>query len=75
MARQQRNQMDVETMKGYVSIGTKKYVRYAEGAKLYSMGLHSFQNLAKEAGAVRKMKGVVLVNLDIVNEYIELMAA
>lgn len=29
--------------------GRKKFVRYNEGAKLYSMGLHTFQNLAKEA--------------------------
>lgn len=49
----------------------KKYVRYAEGAALYSMGLHSFQNLAKDAGAVRKVKGVVLVNTEKVDEFIE----
>lgn len=75
MARQQRKKMDVETLKGFTNTGMKKYVRYDEGAMLFSMGLHTFQNIAKEAGAVRKMKGVVLVNLDIVYEYIELMAA
>ena len=29
----------------------KKFVRYKEGAELYSIGLTKFQELAKEAGA------------------------
>lgn len=56
-----------------VSNGSKKYVRYNEGAELYSMGVHGFMDLAKEAGAVRKIRGVCLVNVEIVNEYIEEM--
>ena len=47
-----------------VQTGRKKFVRYEEGAMLYSMGLHSFQNLAKDAGAVYHVKRIVLVNLD-----------
>ena len=31
-----------------VQTGRKKFVRYEEGAKLYSMGLHTFQQLARE---------------------------
>ena len=46
-------------------------MRYAEGAELYSMGLHSFQSLAKDAGATRKIKGIVLVNTEKVDEFIE----
>ena len=34
-----------------VKEGKKKYVRYAEGAELYSMGRHTFEALAKEAQA------------------------
>lgn len=49
----------------------KKYVRYEEGAKLYSLGLHTFQQLAKEAGAIYRIKRIVLVNLDIFDEYLE----
>lgn len=48
----------------------KKYVRYDEGAQLFSMGLHSFQQLAKDAGAVYKIKNIVLVNVDEVEEFI-----
>ena len=49
----------------------KKYVRYEEGAQLYSMGLNTFQQLAKEAGAIYRIKRIVLVNLDILDEYME----
>ena len=35
------------------------------------MGLHSFQNLAKDAGAVYKIRGVVLVNTKLIDEYLE----
>lgn len=35
------------------------------------MGLHTFQELAKDAGAVYHIKRVVLVNLDVVDEYLE----
>lgn len=49
----------------------KKFVRYEEGAKLYSMGFHTFQQLAKDAGAVYHVKRIVLVNLDIIDEYLE----
>lgn len=33
----------------------KKFVRYQEGAELYSLGLTKFQELAKEAKAVYKI--------------------
>ena len=34
----------------------KKFVRYQEGAELYSIGLTKFQELAKEAKAVYKSR-------------------
>ncbi len=40
----------------------KKFVRYAEGAERYSLGLTKFQELAKEAKAVYKIDKVALVN-------------
>lgn len=43
-----------------VQTGRKKFVRYEEGAMLYSMGLHSFQNLAKDAGAVYHVKRLLI---------------
>lgn len=54
-----------------IKSGAKKFVRYTEGAQLYSMGLHPFQELAKEAKAKYRYKGIVLVNIETVNEYLE----
>lgn len=50
---------------------TKKYVRYEEGAKMYSMSLQSFMKLAKEAKAVYKIRRIVLVNVEKFEEYLE----
>ena len=49
----------------------KKFVRYQEGDELYSLGLTKFQELAKEAKAVYKIDKVVLVNCEILDQYLE----
>ena len=46
----------------------KKFVRYQEGAELYSIGLTKFQELAK---AVYKIDKVALVNCEIFEKYLE----
>lgn len=51
-----------------VKITDKKYVRYKEGAARYSLGLHTFQELAKEADAIYRVRKVVLVNTEIFEE-------
>ena len=43
---------EIPELERLIQIGRKKFVRYEEGARLYSMGLHTFQQLAKDAGAV-----------------------
>ena len=53
--------------------GKKKWVRYDEGAILYSMGIHSFMDLANEAKAVYRIKRICLVNTEKLDEYIEMM--
>ena len=51
----------------------KKYVRYQEGgAELYSMGLNTFREIARDAKATVRIKGIVLVNIEIFEEYLEL---
>ena len=62
---------EVPELEKMLQYGRKKFVRYDEGAKLYSMGLHTFQNLAKDAGAIYRIKRVVLVNTDIIDQYLE----
>lgn len=49
----------------------KRLVRYKEGAEMYSMGLNKFQALAKDAGAILKIDRMVLVDLDIFDEYLD----
>ena len=62
---------EVPELEKMLQYGRKKFVRYDEGAELYLMGLHTFQNLAKDAGAVYRIKGIVLVNTELVDEYLE----
>ena len=49
----------------------KRFVRYPEGAEMYSMSLSKFQQLAKDAKACYKVNHLVLVNLDILDIYLE----
>ena len=52
-------------------ISKKKFVRYKEGAELYSICQSKFKKLAKEAKAIYKIDKVVLVNTDIFEAYLE----
>ena len=47
------------------------YIRYEEGAKRYSMSVHSFMKLAAEAHAVYKINRISLVNVKAFEEYLE----
>jgi hypothetical protein len=49
----------------------KKYVRYEEGAAIYSMCKNSFMKLAQDAHAVYKINRLTLVNTEIFEEYLE----
>lgn len=61
----------LEQLLAHIEKRQKVYVRYAEGAKLYSMSENSFMQLAKNSGAVKKINGVCIVNTELLNEYIE----
>ena len=49
----------------------KKFVRYKEGAEIYSIGLTRFQEIAKRSGAVYKVGSMCLVNTEILDKYLE----
>ena len=49
----------------------KRFVRYKDGAVLYSMSLNQFKKLAQDADAIYKYGKMVLVNTKIVDEYLE----
>ena len=48
-----------------------KFVRSSEGASLYHMGQSKFMQIAKAAKACYKIGQLVLVNTEIIDEYIE----
>lgn len=50
----------------------KRFVRYKEGAELYSMSQSKFEEMAKEAEATYKHNKLVLVNCELFEEYLEL---
>lgn len=50
----------------------KKFVGLQEGAEYYSLGLHTFRDLAEDAGAVYHVKRRVLVNTEIFEEFMEM---
>jgi hypothetical protein len=49
----------------------KRFVRYKEGAEIYSMCQTKFEQMAKDAKAIYKVDKLVLVNCDIFEEYLE----
>ena len=46
-------------------VDRKRFVRYKEGAEMYSMCQSKFEGMAKDAGAIYKLNKLVLVNCDI----------
>ena len=66
-----RKQADTVAVTDMIRTKGKKFVSYQEGAALYSLGLHSFQELAKEAKAVYRLRRRVLVNTEKIDEYLE----
>lgn len=62
---------ELENMENLLGGGKKKFVKYEEGAAMFSMGLHSFMDLAKEAKAVYRIRRIVLVNTEIIEDYLE----
>lgn len=49
----------------------KKYIRYEEGAVLYSMGKNSFRQIAQDAHTIVRLKRIALVNVEVLDEYLE----
>ena len=52
-------------------VNRKKFVRYKEGAELYSISQSKFEKLAKDAKAIYKVDKVVLVNCELIEKYLE----
>jgi len=49
----------------------KKYVRYEEAMAIYSMGKIALRKLAQEAHALIYLKHTAVINVEVLDEYIE----
>lgn len=49
----------------------KRLARMKEACEMYSMGATKFREIAKDAGAIIKVGGLVLIDLDTFDEYLE----
>lgn len=49
----------------------KKFIRLAEGPGIYSIGLSTFEKIAREAHATYKVGKIVLINMELLDRYIE----
>ena len=54
-----------------LNIAGKKFYKAAEGAALYSMGIHTFERIAKDAKAKYKIGNSDLYNVEKIDEYLE----
>lgn len=55
----------------YLEGRKRKFVSYAEGAKIYSINYYSFVKLAKAAKANIQIKKNVIIDLEMVEEFLE----
>ena len=55
----------------YIPEGRKRYVSYYEGAQMYGLAYTGFVKACKEAGANKKIRKTVMVDLDRFEEYLE----
>lgn len=63
--------IDVEKLRIIVEAAQKPYISMAEGILLYSLGRHSFEKLAKDSGDRREVGERILVNVKVLNKFIE----
>ena len=61
----------VENLEGKVASGKKKFVDYKQGQELYSLGEALFRQIAHDADAIYRVKRRVLINTELVDEYME----
>jgi len=58
-------------MQDTITSRRSKFVRHDEGAVMYSMSKNTFMQLAHDAQAIYKVNRMVLVNTEILDEYLE----
>ena len=66
-----RRSLTQEKAEKLITSNGKKFVTLKEGAELLSIGLHSFRDLAEDAGAIYRIKRRILVNIQLVYDFME----
>ncbi len=62
---------DINQLKDLVYNKGKKYVRESEATELFSVGRHTVEKWARQAGAIYKINGVKLLNVEKIERFIE----
>ncbi|MDD6070305.1 MAG: DUF6462 family protein [Clostridiales bacterium] len=57
--------------KQYMNPGRAKYIRQVDGPKVYPMGRHSFDKIARQAGAVLKVCGMVIIDTQLFDKFLD----
>ncbi len=71
MREMKKREKDIEKIRQQIADGSKRWVRYKEGAELYSVGIHTFEKLAKDAKACYRVGGVTLIDTLKLDRFIE----
>ncbi len=66
-----RKEIPAPELEALVACGRKRFVKRTEGEKLYSLGRHSFEKLAKEAHASLHYSGSHLYDCQKIDEYLQ----
>ena len=62
---------EIPELEKLVQVVRKKFVRYKDGAEIYSMCQSKFERMVREAKATYKLDKLVLVNTEIFERYLE----
>ena len=54
-----------------MQLGEKKFIRYKDGAYMYSMSEREFYKIAHDADAVYKINKMVLIKVEKIDTYLE----
>lgn len=58
-------------LKQCMNPGRSKYIRQVDGPKVYPLGRHSFDKLARDAGAVLRVDGKVLIDTHKLDKFLD----
>ena len=61
----------IENIEDLLKAKQKKYLRFDEAREIYSVGRHTLEKWIKDAGAVRKVNNIVLINVEKLDAFIE----